>query len=642
METYASLEERFAAPLQSLAEAWSAPPRLLISEWAERYRYLSPEASAEPGLWSNERAAHLVLPMDYLSPYHPCERVVFKSSSQAGKTECLLNFLGYIIDLDPGPVLCIQPNITPMGESFSKDRVATMLRDSPTLAEKIGKVRSRTSTSTILHKVFPGGHLTIAGANSPSSLASRPIRYLICDELDRWEPTKEGDPLLLARKRLQTFRARRTAKEIIASTPTYADVGICAEFDRCPQQWQWQVACQHCGALQFPRLEHFRWDRDDAATLRYLCKACGAEHDLKMADKVKLSGRWVCIKEGPETAAGFWFNEWASPFARWDDTLNEWISAQGDQARKQAVTNTAFGEPWEGEGERAEPHALLQRCEDYGAEVPDAVVLLTMGVDVQGDRLELEVVGWGPGRESWSIAYLVLPGEPTSGEVWEDLLEQINLPYGRADGRTMKVECVCIDSGAYTQHVYEAVKRFARYDVFPVKGASGMTREEIDRDLRAVRKRQARRRRYGKPPEIVGVDQIKLTIFHALNAVKGQANYCHFPVNRSEEYFLQLAGERLVVTSGKNRRPERHWVPVHNATEALDCRVYAYAAMLLSAKDLRPTAAPVKPAPVKARTDEPPSVYESPQSGPKVRRRASTWLDSYKGSRPGFNSRSWL
>lgn len=626
VETYASLEERFTAPLQALARAWSAPPRLLISEWAERYRYLSPEASAEPGLWSNERAPHLVMPMDYLSPYRPCERVVFKSSSQGGKTECLLNFVGYIIDLDPGPILCIQPNITPMGESFSKDRVATMLRDSPSLAEKVGRAKSRSSASTILHKSFVGGHLTIAGANSPSSLASRPIRYLIADELDRWEMTKEGDPLLLARKRLQTFRARRTAKEIIASTPTYADVGICAEYDRCTQQWQWQVACQHCGALQFPRLEHFRWDGDDPTTLRYLCKACGAEHDLKLADKVKLSGQWVCIKDGPETATGFWFNEWASPFARWDDTLGEWLSAQGDPARKQAVVNTAFGEPWEGEGERAEPYALMQRCEDYGAEVPDAVTLLTMGVDVQGDRLELEVVGWGAHRESWSLAYLVLPGEPTSGEVWDDLLEQINLPYERADGRMMKIECTCIDSGAYTQHVYEAVKRFARYDVFPIKGAPGMAREEVDRDLRAVRKRQARRRRYGKPPEIVGVDQIKLTVFHALSAINGQPNYCHFPLNRSEEYFLQLTGERLVVAAVKGHRPERRWVPIHPAVEALDCRVYAYAAMLMSAREVSRRMALPRQSYSGSPGDSPPT----PVQGARLKPRTSSWASSWR------------
>ncbi len=578
------LSDLFAAPLKALRAAWSPPPRLLISEWAGQYRYLSPEASAEPGLWNNDRAPHLVMPMDCMSPYHPAERVVCKFSSQSGKTEALLCFIGYIIDLDPGPILAIQPNITPMGEAFSKDRVSTMLRDSPTLAEKIGKIKARNSASTILHKSFPGGHLTIAGANSPAGLASRPIRYLICDELDRWDLTKEGDPLLLARKRLQTFRARRSSKEIVVSTPTYADMGICAEYARCTQQWEWRVACQHCGALQYPKLDHFVWNKDDAASVRYVCKSCGAEHSRVQEDRVKLSGRWVCVKEGPETAVGFAMNQWASPFARWDDTVSEWLSAQDDPARRQAVVNTAFAEPWEGEGERVEPHALIQRCEDYGAEVPGGVAMLTMGVDVQGDRLEAEVVGWGSRGESWSIAYYVLPGEPTSGDVWDDLLDYIRMPYAYADGTRIEVSHTCVDSGAYTQHVYDAVKRYARHDVTPIKGASGMSREEIDRDQRAVQKRRARRRRYGKPPEIIGVDQIKLTVYHALSAARGQPGYCHFPTGRSEEWFLQLTGERLVVVTGKGRRPERRWIPIHQAVEGLDCRVYAYAAWLFAGK----------------------------------------------------------
>lgn len=563
-------------------EHWKAPPRLLISEWAGQYRYLSPEASAEPGLWNNDRAPHLVAPMDALSPYHEAERVVFKCSSQAGKTECILNFIGYIIDLDPGPILAIQPNVTPMGEAFSKDRVATMLRDSPVLAEKIGKVKGRNSASTITLKKFPGGQLTIAGANSPAGLASRPIRYLVCDELDRWEVTKEGDPLTLARKRQTTFRARRNAKELVVSSPTYADIGISAEYDRCDQQFEWHLGCLHCDGHQLPKLKHFRWENGDPSTVVYACEHCGAIHPLPQADKVKATGRWVQVKDGRPTSIGFYFNQWASPFARWDDTVAEWLSAQNDPARKQAVVNTAFAEPWEGEGEKAEPHALIQRMEDYGAEVPDQVSRLTMGVDVQGDRLEAEIVGWGPNRESWSIAYHVLPGEPTSKEVWDDLRELIKTSCERADGTAIDIAMTCIDSGAYTQHVYEAISRYRDRSVIPIKGASGMTREEIDRDRRAFQKRQAKRMRAGKPAEILGVDQIKRTLFHALSAPLGSPGYCHFPQGRSEEYFLQLTGERLVVVSHHQRRPERRWVPIHQAVEALDCRAYAMAALLFS------------------------------------------------------------
>lgn len=566
--------------------SWRPPPSLLPSEWAAQYRYLSPEASAEPGLWSNARAPYLVSIMDCLSPKCKTERVVLKAPSQSGKSECILNFIGYIIDLDPGPILAIQPNVTPMGEAFSKDRIKPMLRDSPSLSAKIGLLKGRYSAQTITHMVFPSGHLTIAGANSPAGLASRPIRYLVCDELDRWESTKEGDPLLLARKRLQTFRARRTSKELIVSSPTYADIGICKAYDECSQRWQWQLACQHCGALQFPQLAHFHHDQDDIKSLRYVCATCGGEHYLDDADTVKATGRWVCLHDGPADSVGFWINQWASPFARWEDTLKEWLDASDDPARRQVVTNTAFAEAWEGEGEKIEPNLLAKRAEDWGETVPLPVVAITMGCDVQGDRLEVETVAWGPEYESWSLAYDVLPGEPTSQEVWEDLLDLYRQTWTRTDGQILKPSALCVDSGAYTQHVYAFVKRAKQRGIIPIKGVGGMERDALAGDRRQRLKRAAIRMREGRPPEILGVDGLKRTIFHHLSAPIGQVGYSHFPEGRSEEYYLQLTGERLMVVNHRGRRPERRWMPINPAVEALDARVYAYAALLLSTIEL--------------------------------------------------------
>lgn len=596
------------------ATACRPPPRLSVEEWAARYRYLSPEASAEPGLWSNERAPHAQMPMACLSPYHDAERVVCRWSSQTGKSELILNFIGYIIDLDPGPILAIQPNVTPMGEAFSKDRIAPMLRDSPSLAAKVGQAKARNSASTITHKVFPGGHLTIAGANSPAGLASRPIRYLVCDEIDRWEITKEGDPLLLARKRLQTFRARRMAKELIVSSPTYDDIGISAEYAACSQQWAWHLACQHCGATQFPRLQHFARAAD--GRVRYACEHCGAEHDIDQADAIKASGRWVCTKDGPPNSIGFWMNQWASPFARWDDTLAEWEDAQGDPAKKQAVTNTVFAEAWEGEGEKIAPHVISTRAEDYGCECPVGVVAITIGADVQGDRVEAEVIGWGRNRESWSLAYEVFPGEPTAMEVWDDLLALYKTEWTRADGVTLKPVAMCVDSGAYTQHVYEFVKRARARGIIPIKGASGMERDAISGDHRQRAKRTAKRAITGRPAEILGVDAIKRTIYHHLSAAPGAAGYCHFPVGRSEEYYLQLTGERLQVIQQRGKRPQRRWVPIHPAVEALDCRVYGYAALLLAGVDLE------REAINRAAIPNAPAL----KSSPRIKRRASSWL----------------
>lgn len=569
----------------TLADALAPPPTWRVSEWAGERRHLSQEASAEHGLWRNARAPHLVAPMDALSPYDPAERVVCKFASQSGKTEIALNLIGYVIDMDPGPVLAIQPNVSPMGEAFSKDRVNTMLRDSPSLAAKIGDLKARTSAQTITHKTFPGGHLTIAGANSPAGLASRPIRYLIADELDRWEATKEGDPLLLARKRQQTYRARRRSKELIVSSPTYDDIGISAEYLACTQTWEWHLACLHCSATQMPTLAHFACDDKDPATVRYACSHCGSEHSVGDEAAVKATGRWINTKDDGRREVGFWFNQWSSPFARWDDTLGEWLAAQGDPAKMQVVTNTAFATGWDGDGEKVEPHALSSRAEVYTHEAPDGVAIITLGADVQNDRIEVEVVGWAANRESWSLGYHVLPGEPTSEDVWQDLLDLYHTPYQHASGGILSPVTLCVDAGAFTQHVYEFVKRTRQRGIVPVKGAAGMTRDQIDMDVRARHKRLARRLRDGKPPEILGVDSIKRTIFSYLSASPGKAGYCHFPVGRSDEYYAQLTGERLVPVTVRGRRPERRWKPVHPNVEALDCRVYAYAGLLLYGVD---------------------------------------------------------
>ena len=576
------------------ASAWSPPPRLGVADWAGRHRYLSPEASAEHGLWRNARAPYLVAPMDALSPYHPAERVVCWFSSQTGKTEIILNFIGYIVDLDPGPILAIQPNVTPMGEAFSKDRINPMFRDSPTLAAKVGQARARTSAQTITHKTFPGGHLTIAGANSPAGLASRPIRYLVCDELDRWEVTKEGDPLTLARKRLQTYRARRASKELVVSSPTYDDIGICAEYGACTQQYEWHLPCLHCGAYQMPALRHYHYD-GDPSTVRYVCSSCGGTHDLDQADRVKAGGRWVLVRDGPAVSLGYRMNQWASSFARWDDTLAEWVGAKS-AAERQVVTNTVFAEPWEGEGDALKPHALAARAETYPCEVPAGVLAITVGADVQGDRIEAEVVGWGAGAESWSLAYEVLPGDPTAEDVWSDLLDLYRTSYTDSRGQAVRAIAMCVDSGAYTAHVYGFVRRARDRGVIAVKGVSGMTRDAVTGDERARRKRTARRMATGRPPEIVGVDAIKRTIYHHLGAPRGSPGHCHFPAGRADEYYEQLTGERLMPVQTRGRRPELRWVQMHAAVEALDCRVYAYAALLLANPTLEaptPRAAPV-------------------------------------------------
>jgi phage terminase large subunit GpA-like protein len=575
--------------LRLAIEGWRPPPNISVAEWAERFRYLTAESSAEPGQWRNNRAPHLVAPMEALSPHSETRKVVFKASSQSGKTEILLNFIGYIIDCDPGPILAVQPNIEPMGERFSKQRIAPMLKACPTLAEKVAPAKSRDSSNTILEKFFPSGQLFIGGANSPAGLASMPIRYFLGDEIDRWEVTREGDAMSLARERLETYRSERREKELLVSSPTYDDIGISVEYEKCEQKFERHLRCNHCGETQFPRLKHFRWDEGKPNTVRYYCEHCGGEHHAKSQRSLKLTAEWVKVKDQGIESSGFWMNRWTSPFSRWEDIIRKWIDAGSDPAKRQVVTNTSFAEGWEGEGERVDAHILEQRCEDYPALAPQGVAAITIGVDVQQDRLEAEIVGWGMVEghlESWSLGYEVLIGEPTDPEVWQDLRELYQSHWEHESGAKLKPAMMCVDSGAWSKVVYEWVKSMRDRAIVPIKGSSNFSADALTGTDRDRRKRSTKRLANGRPAEMIGVSQIKLLIQRQLAAPQGKHGYCHFPTGRSREYFDQLTGERLMIEQKRGKRPTRAWVKVHSAVEALDCRVYAYAALLLSGVDL--------------------------------------------------------
>ena len=202
--------------LARCAAVLKPPPALTLSEWADRYRVLSAESSAEPGRWHTDKAPYQREIMDAIGDPH-IRKVVIMSAAQIGKTDAfILNPLGYYMDYAPAPILVMQPTLD-MGQTFSKDRLAPMIRDTPELRDKID-VKSRYSGNTIMKKNFPGGHITIVGANSATGLASRPIKVLLADEVDRYPASAgtEGDPLSLAQKRQTTFWDKKT---VIVSTP---------------------------------------------------------------------------------------------------------------------------------------------------------------------------------------------------------------------------------------------------------------------------------------------------------------------------------------------------------------------------------------------------------------------------------------
>lgn len=513
------------------------------------------------------------------------ERVVFMTSAQVGKTEILLNVSGYHIDFDPSPLMLLQPTVQ-MAEAFSEDRLKPMLRDTPALRGKVKEGRSRGAGSTKLHKIFHGGHLTMAGANSPATLASRPIRVLLMDEVDRYPASagEEGDPVKLAIKRTNNFWNRRI---VMASTPTVKGFSrIEKEFELSDKRF-FYVPCPHCQEEQRLQWGNVTWPegRPKEAVLR--CVSCSGSITNAQKNVAVSRGRWIATAPF-NGIAGFHLNELYSPWRTLAQIAEDYLVAKDDPALYQVWVNTSLGETYDDTGEKIDEHDLLSRCEPWpeGIDVPARGLVLTCGVDTQPDRLEVEVVAWAGGEESWSIDYHVIHGDPeikegAPGSPWSDLTDHIRRKWKHESGLEVAIESTCIDSGGHnTQAVYEYVKKHSGERVFAIKGRGG---EGIPIVGNPSRKRAGKKTKRPVDVYIVGVDQAKAIIYKRLQMEAPGPGYPHFPAGRSADYFRGLTCEKMRVRYVKGM-PKREWFKPDKArNEPLDCRVYAFAALILRA-----------------------------------------------------------
>lgn len=553
------------------------PPKMNVADWANAHMILSTEDSAEPGRYTTDRAPYQKEMMNAVGQPE-VETVVYMTSAQIGKTQMLKNILGYYIDYHPSPILYVMPTLDDMKE-FSKTRIATMIRDVPALRGKVAESRARDSGNTVLNKTFPGGYISMVGSNSPSSLSSKPIRILLADEIDRFDDSAgtEGDPLKLAEKRTTTFYNR---KKVFASTPGLKGASRIDFAFREGTQEEWQVPCPSCGHYQA-----YSWDRvtEDAGGMA--CEECGeviGEFEWKRQQQNML-GKWVAM--APDNlrlnkSRSFHLNELASPWVRWEEIMHNYLSAKalGEEGLKVWV-NTSLGEPFESQGDTADESRLYARRTDYGADLPDEVLLLTAGVDVQDNRLECEVVGWGEGHRSWGIQYFIIFGDPGQTAVWDQLDDiLIEKRWQYADGSSIGVTTACIDSGGhYTTEVYEYCHKRMAARIYPIKGVGG--------DGIPLITTYSTKNRYGVPLFRLGVDSGKDTIVSDLKQENSNdLRYCSFPSDPSKgytkEYFRKLTAEMKVAKTVKGR-VKFQWVlrPGHKRNEAFDCRNYALAAL---------------------------------------------------------------
>lgn len=578
--------------IRRILPLWGPPPELTVSEWADGNRVLT-RPSPEPGPWRTSRTPYLREPMDAIGD-PDVSQVVLCFASQLGKTEVLLNYTGYRMALDPAAILLIEPTLE-IAEAYSKDRLAPMIRSSPVLRAILPDARTRTRDNTLLHKAFPGGHVTLAGANSPSGLASRPIEVLLLDEVDRYEVSagSEGDPIELAEARLSNFW---NARRVMVSSPGERGISKIERAYGESDRRRFLVPCPHCGLFQILHFSpeyrprdlpsdrgYLAWDRDDhrrPENVRYLCLGCGEGIREEAKAAMLAAGIWEPTAEGATGIRGYHLSALYSPWYSWAKLARQFVRSKGNPAKLKVFVNTRLAELWDEPGEVVDPGPLFGRREAYPAPCPAGVLVLTAGVDVQEDRIEAEVVGWGAGEESWSICYRILYGDTGEPDVWDRLDALLSEAWESERGGQLRITTACIDTGHRASIVYGFCRKRAARMVYPVKGDDGWTRPIVSHPMP---------RRYGRNRRpvklwVVGVDPAKAQIYGRLRLTEVHPGYCHFPADPEydQEHFAQMTAEK-VVTRYTRGYPKKAWVKVYPRNEALDCRVYAYAALLILA-----------------------------------------------------------
>ncbi|QDP51780.1 MAG: putative terminase large subunit [Prokaryotic dsDNA virus sp.] len=548
----------------TLTEVWKPPPNLTIDLWADKYRKLSSESSAEAGTWRTDRVPFQREIMQCITDSE-VEEIVFMKSAQVGATEMLLNAVGYYIEQEPSTILCMQPTLQ-MSMAFSKDRLAPMIRDTEVLKGKIKDPRSKDADNTTLHKRFPGGAITIVGANSASGLASRPIRILLCDEVDRYPPSAgtEGDPINLAKKRTTTFWNR---KIILTSTPTIKGISRIEKAYEESDQRTYQVPCPECKHKQELKWQNIKWQDNKPNTVVLACEECGAAIDETKKQWMLLNGTWQ--KKNPQSKKpGFHISELYSPFRTWEQLVEDFLQAKKSPELLQTFVNTTLGGLWEEQGEAVEHEGLLEMCEEYNEQtIPNHVLAITAGVDTQKNRLEVQVIGWGINLEAYVLEYKIIWGEPSTAEVWQKLNEFLGKVYVREDNKKILIAATAIDSGFMTDAVYSFTKLYRKKRLYAIKGMSNPGKPIAGKPTLV-----GKRKNLLYP---VGTDTAKEWIFARLQS---EENLIHFPNTLDDEYFLQLTSEKRVPRYNKGKKT-LVWQQIRKRNEALDTFVYALAAV---------------------------------------------------------------
>ena len=545
------------------------PEDITVSEWAQKYRMLDAKTAAMPGPWRNDKTPYLTEIMDELNNYET-EEIVFCKCTQVGGTEAELNMLGYIIQQDAAPSMVVYPS-DKLGESISENRIKPMLKASPSLRERFYELRSQKAEMQ-----FDGMYLTISGANSPSSLASRAIKYLFLDEVDKYPGAskKEADPISLAKERTKTFANR---KIYMTSTPTIKSGHIWKNLLDCDVEKHYFVPCPHCGDLielvfanlKFPKKEEGMTASDRADQAVYVCQECGSViTDQHKAEMLK-AGEWRIAKENNSARRkiGYWISVLYSPFVRFSEIALEWINSQGDNERLQNFVNSWLAEPWEQERLTTSADVVMERqteLEEFI--VPSWAKFLTGGVDVQETSIYWTIRAWGNYITSQNICH----GQAMS---WADIERVMNYGYQKEDGTQLVVSLCLIDSGFDTDAVYDFCASNSDW-ALPVKGSSRVMMEHFH--LSKINKTDSRA--YGMNLCVVDGGKYKDMIAARMKKKNGRGAWMVYR-GCDMAYAKQVTAEHKVQVKKGDRLVEVWELKAsHTDNHLLDTEVYAFAA----------------------------------------------------------------
>lgn len=569
-----------------------------LVEWAKKNFYL-PKGSSEEGLIRFERTPHIVEPLLELSPASPTEKVIVVKPTQSAATTVGLIFLTGVCDIAPAHAMVIMPTDS-MAQSFSKKRLDSVIQNVPALKNKFGEVKSRNASNTILQKIFPGGSIMLGGSNSPAKYRSEAIRYLVLDDFDGFEVaiSDEGSPEELADRRTGTFQGRR--KIYINSTITVDGASNIQVAYENSSQGRWHLPCPHCGHYQYLEFGTkdsefgIRFERDKNGTITnvwYQCEKCHTRIDEQEKPGMMEKGKY--IHEYPERETrGYKWNALQMAIGlsySWKQIVEMFLKAKkqqdkGDDSAMITFMNTILVEPWKERGEQPQFADLLARCEPYTPlTVPSGnTLLLSAGVDVQKNRLEYGIYGWGKGEESWLIYHGEIYGDPESEAVWRQLESLMDTPFKCAEDEKKVFHIMSI--GVDANYLTEAVKRFVRPRqprYFALRGSQFQKGPVLGRPSKQDLTYEGKVIERGSVELYpIGTDTAKKTIYHRLGKTEGQGIF-HFYIGTNDEFFKQLTAEKLITKLVKGY-PVQEWHNVrHNQrNEALDCTVYAYAAAI--------------------------------------------------------------